>query len=209
MDGTPPCNNGQQETTLDEHGKNDQSLPSTLITGNNQPAPSDFGPTAAEIAAIVATAVAASHAKLTADLQETRNKFPRLEVEISNLHEIINTNAQQIAAATSQATISALTGPESPFVTKEESLRNQEQHHQTQVQLQAMQSSINNMLRAFLASRHHNPTEEDLENIKTPPRPRKLPRGEEDPPPLSEITADSLNTTASTEEMVVDGVGEH
>jgi predicted nucleic acid-binding Zn-ribbon protein len=125
--------------------------------------------TSPDIATIVAKAVAAKHAKLTAELQDTRNKFAKLEVEILNLHDIINTNAQQIAAATSQATISALTGPESPFVTKEDSVRNQEQHLQTQVQLQSMQASINNMLQAFLTSWHHNPTDEDLENLQTPP----------------------------------------
>jgi hypothetical protein len=146
---------------------------------------------------------------VTAERQATRDKFAQLEVEISNLHDIITTNAQQIAAATSQATISALSGPESPFVTKDDSVCDQEQHLQTQVQLQSMQASINDMLRAFLASRHHNPTNKDLENLKTPPRPRKLPQGKEDPPPLSEISADSTNTTASPEDMIVEGVSAH
>jgi hypothetical protein len=77
----------------------------------------------------------------------------------------------------------------------------------SQVQLQSMQASINDMLRAFLASWHHNPTDKDLENLKTPPQSRKLPRGEQDPPPLSKISTDSSNTVASPEDMIVEGVG--
>ena len=199
QDHPKPTADGEIQPDLPNQG--------ALPAGNNQPIQSTQQLTAPDIATIVAKAVAASHAKLTAELQDTRDKFAQLEVEISNLHNIINTNAQQIAAATSQAAISALTGPESPFVTKEDSVCNQEQHIQTQVQLQSMQTSINDMLRAFLASRHHNPTDKDLENLKTPPPPRKLQCGEQDPPPLSEISADSSNTVASPEDMIVEGVG--
>ena len=94
-----------------------QPNPYAPPAGNNQPSQSHPDSTTHDIQAIIDKVVAASNAKLSAEIKDTRDKLAQLEVEISNLHDIITTNAQQIAAATSQATISALTGPKSPFVT--------------------------------------------------------------------------------------------
>jgi hypothetical protein len=63
---------------------------------------------------IIALAVATSTAKLAAEVQSIHKKCVALE---STLTDMINDNARKVAAATSAATIAALTGINSPFMT--------------------------------------------------------------------------------------------
>jgi hypothetical protein len=161
---------------------------------------------------IIAAAVAASNAKVSAEIKQNQTKFLQLEDEISKLHQLISENAQKVASITSQATIEAHTGPDSPFVTKVNNARNQQQHVQTQIQISTMQASVNRLLdtvsHALTREPHSLP-----DVLTTPPRDCKVPcRSYDDEPPNAvESPADSTNTNQShqVDEMAVDdGVGE-
>jgi SMC interacting uncharacterized protein involved in chromosome segregation len=127
------------------------------VLGNNPPdKPVVLQP---DIDTIIAAAIATSNAKLSVNLKKTQEKFAILENEIAQLHQTIAENTQKVAAVTSKATIAALTGPESPFVTKADNVRNQEQHVQTQVQIGNMQHSINKLLHTLTTIMNHQSKE--------------------------------------------------
>jgi hypothetical protein len=173
-----------------------------------------------DIDAIIAAAVAKSNAKLSADLKNTQEKFAILENEIAELHQTIAENAQKVAAVTSKATIAALTGPESPFVTKADNIRNQEQHVQTQVQIG------NTLLHTLTTIMNHQSNESQspgsvTQNPLTPLRKHtKIPKHDHTGPNTAYMDdstsptspADSTMTpvtiTTADDGMAVDGVGE-
>ena len=147
---------------------------------------------------IIAQAVAASTAKLTAELHDNREKFSQIETRFNELQQLIHDNAKQIASATSEATIAALTGASSPFITKADNLKNQEQQLNVQTTISAMQTSIDKLITTFLTHTNTGPL--------TPPRAHKLPR--RDTPPSNAPPADP--TTKTSFDMEEDGeVGEH
>jgi peptidoglycan hydrolase CwlO-like protein len=175
---------------------------------HNQPALS-ISPSLPDLELIIAQAVAKSNQKLAAELQQTQEKFAQLESDIAKLHQIILENANKVATVTSEATIAALTGPNSPFVTKADNVQNQQQHVQTQVQISNMQNSLNQLLDTFTAVMNQE-NNSSLGNLQTPPRERKVPRLSPDtdrPPFAVELPADSSATDQARHQdgMAVDG----
>jgi hypothetical protein len=196
--------------------------PTTLTSPSPsvQPTPPDHNqpdPTSRNIDEIIAQAVAKSTAKILEDMQATQAKFTQLEQEIAQLHQIIIDNVQAVASKTSDATISALTGPTSPFVTKEDYAHNQQQHAQTQVQIGHIQTSLDRLLDAVYRNAHRDGGNSPLtQDLQTPPRERKVPRlssiQDFSPTDVDESPADSTNTDHIHQEddMAVDsGVGEY
>ena len=116
---------------------------------------------------IIAKAVAASTRKLAADLQDTQDRFLAIDAKFSELQQMITDNARSIAAATSEATITALTGPTSPFITRADNLQRHDQQLQTETKITNMQISLDQLIAAVTALTHPRVP-------PTPPRVHKL-----------------------------------
>jgi hypothetical protein len=155
-------------------------------------------PGEASLEEIIAKAVEASTTKLKAELNKTRKKFLQIDAKFNELQQIITDNAKKIAAATSEATIAALTGDTSPFLTKDDNLKNQEQQLQVQTKIADMQASIDRLITAFTTHSRANPY--------TPPRAHKVSKRDHSPP--DELPADSNTPTYQDMEEDV-RVGEH
>jgi hypothetical protein len=117
------------------------------------------------------------------------------------LQQMITDNARQIAAATSEATISALTGAASPFITKDDNLQNQQQHLRTESKITAMQISLDKIISVIS---NLSPT---TQVPATPPRAHKVSRRDHQEP--SDSPADSDSTTFDPMDEGEAGVGEH
>lgn len=159
--------------------------------------PPDLPPAPVSIEAIIAEAIAKSTAKLTAELADNKAKFLQIEAKFTELQQM---NAHQIAAATSDATIAALTGAASPFITKDDNLQNQQQHLRTESKITAIQISLDKIISVIS---HLSPA---TQVPATPPRAHKVSKRDHREP--SDSPADSATTLDPMDEEEA-GVGEH
>ena len=163
--------------------------------------PPELPPAPVSLEAIIARAIAKSTAKLTAELANNKAKFLQIEAKFTKLQQMITNNARQIAAATSEATISALTGAASPFITKDDNLQNQQQHLRTESKITAMQISLDKIISVIS---NLSPT---TQVPATPPRAHKVSKRDHQEP--SDSPADSDSTTFDPMDEGEAGVGEH